>query len=158
MTEPLPNATGSADGDAVPAQLTTLLETAHMLWSTHEERRRMRFFGFRPAVEPGVLKRDWHGMGVRISTGALRAAVPGAGELVFQAGEGEVLLDGQPFTATPGGLEIVRQLMDLIQSYERWVEAREGRQERIGRGVTGTTRPVNALAETRRMQRLLRRR
>lgn len=156
MAHPLPTLAGEPDGE-VPAQLATLLETAHTLWSTQDERRRMRFFGFRPAVEPGVLKREWHGMGVRISASALRAALPGAGELVYRASDRALLLDGGPFTATPGGLEIVQQLLDLIQSYERWVEAREGRRERIGRGVQrgDASRPLNALAESRRMQRLL---
>ena len=156
MTDPLPPLPSDA-GDDFPAQLATLLETAHTLWSTSEERRRMRYFGFRPAVEQGVLKREWHGMGVRVSANTLRAALPGAGELVYRAADRTVLLDGGAFVATQGGLELVRQLMDLITSYERWVEAREGREERIGRGAQGggDARPLNALAETRRMQRLL---
>jgi len=45
----------------------------------------------------------------------------------------------------------------LIQGYERWVEAREGREERLRRGhwSAADRRQVNALAETRRLQRLL---
>lgn len=156
MTDPLPHL--PADGsDDFPAQLAVLLETAHTLWGQPDERRRMRYFGFRPAVEQGVLKREWHGMQVRVSSNTLRAALPGAGELVYRGGDRTVLLDGGPFAPTEGGLELVRQLMDLIQSYERWVESREGREERIARGAqTGPdARPLNALAETRRMQRLL---
>ncbi len=156
MSDPLPKLPTDGDDD-FPAQLATLLETAHTLWAATDERRRMRYFGFRPAVEQGVLKREWHGMGVRVSTNTLRAALPGAGELVYRAADRTVLLDGAAFVPTEGGLELVRQLMDLIQSYERWIEAREGREERIGRGAQGgvDSRPLNALAETRRMQRLL---
>ncbi|MFN8121772.1 MAG: hypothetical protein U0237_05020 [Thermoleophilia bacterium] len=133
MTDPLPHL--PADGsDDFPAQLAVLLETAHTLWGQPDERRRMRYFGFRPAVEQGVLKREWHGMQVRVSSNTLRAALPGAGELVYRGGDRTVLLDGGPFAPTEGGLELVRQLMDLIQSYERWVESREGREERIARG------------------------
>ena len=156
MPDTLPSPT-EPNESALPAQLETLLETTHTLWATPEERRRMRYFGFRPAVEAGVLKREWHGMGVRISTNAMRVALPGAGELVYQAKDRQVLLDGEPFTPTDGGLTIVQHIIDLIQNYERWVEAREGRTERIGRGGGGgDRRPLNALAETRRMRRILR--
>lgn len=157
VADPLPTLGAGTDEDDFLERLQSLLETAHTLWSSPDERRRMRYFGFRLAVEPGVLKREWHGLGVRVSAGALRVARPGAGELVYRAGDRGVLLDGSPFTPTPLGLELVRQLLDLIQSYERWVEAREGRQERINRGQSGAgdRRPLNALAETRRMQRIL---
>jgi hypothetical protein len=157
MPPSLPPLGGDDPPDEFSARLATLLETAHAVWTSPDERRRMRYFGFRPAVEPGVLKRDWHGMGVRVSATTLRVARPGAGELVYRAGDRAVLLDGSPFVATEGGLELVGRLLDLVQAYERWVEAREGRQERIGRVHVGTAdrRPVNALAETRRLQRLL---
>jgi len=117
----------------------------------------MRAFGFRPAVEPGVLKREWHGLGIRVSAAALRVARPGAGELVYRAGDRAVLLDGEPFRPTEAGMEVVRQVLDLISSYERWVEAREGRQGRIERGQSAAPvgRAVNPLAETRRLQRLM---
>jgi hypothetical protein len=157
VPDPLPPLGSDAPDEEFLERLRGLLETAHSLWSSADERRRMRFFGFRPAVEPGVLKRDWHGMGVRVSATALRAARPGAGELVYRAADRQVLLDGEPFAPTEQGLELVRQVLDLIQGYERWVEAREGRQGRMSRVQPGTAdrRPVNALAETRRLQRTL---
>lgn len=146
------------DPDSFIPRLEGLLETAHALWSAPEERRRMRAFGFRPAVEPGVLKREWHGMSVRISGTTFRVARPGAGELVYRAGDRAVLLNGEPFEITDTSLELVRQLLDLVQNYERWVEVREGRQGRIDRLAnvqSNDRRPVNALAETRRLQRML---
>ena len=118
----------------------------------------MRAFGFRPAVEPGVLKREWHGMSVRISGSTFRAAKPGAGELVYRADDRAVLLDGEPFEVTQLSLDLARQLLDLVEDYERWVEVREGRKGRIDRVANLSThdrRPVNALAETRRLQRML---
>lgn len=157
MPSALPNL-GPDDGrDEFVEQLRTLLETAHALWSAPDERRRMRYFGFRPAVEPGVLKREWHGLGVRISGAGLRVARPGVGEIVYRAEDGALLLDGGPFAPTPAATEVVRQILDLVQAYERWVEARVGRQERISRGSTGDEdrRPRNALAETRRLQRIM---
>lgn len=158
VRDALPSLTIGTDDDEFVDRLRSLLESAHTLWSAADERRRMRFFGFRPAVEPGVLKREWHGMGVRISASALRVARPGAGELVYRSADRTVLLDGAPFEVTAPGLELVRQLLDLIQAYERWVEAREGRQGRISRGQTASgadSRPLNPLAETRRLQRIL---
>lgn len=158
VSDALPSPTPGTDGDELEERLRSLLESAHTLWSGPDERRRMRFFGFRPAVEPGVLKREWHGMGVRVSASTLRVARPGAGELVYRAGDRAVLLDGAPFTSTPAALELVRQILDLIQAYERWVEAREGRAGRISRGQTAPgsdRRPLNPLAETRRLQRIL---
>ena len=118
----------------------------------------MRAFGFRPAVEPGILKREWHGMSVRISATTFRVARPGAGELVYRAGDRAVLLNGESFEITESSLDLVRQLLDLVQNYERWVEVREGRQGRIDRLANVQAidrRPVNALAETRRLQRML---
>ena len=47
--------------------------------------------------------------------------------------------------------------MSLINDYERWIEVREGRASRLRRTecVTSDRRPLNAIAETRRLQRLL---
>jgi hypothetical protein len=138
-------------------RLPGLLDAAHRQWSSADERRRMRAFGFRPAVEPGVLKRDWHGLAVRVSGTGVRAAMPGTAELAWSASDQSVLLDGEPYADTPKGIALVETLLDLIGSYERWVEAREGREGRIerGRAAFPDRRPVNALAETRRLQRLI---
>ena len=147
----------SGDINALDARLPALLEATHRQWSSPDERRRMRAFGFRPAVEPGVLKREWHGLAVRVSTSGMRAARPGQGELAWIADSKALLLDGEPYPGGGAGIGLVESLLDLIAAYERWVEAREGREERIQRGRTGPPdrRPVNALAETRRLQRLL---
>lgn len=152
MAQLLPSyADGGADG-----RLRELIESTHLQWTSPGERRRMRAFGFRPAVEPGVLKREWHGLSVRVSESGLRAARPGAGELAWVASDRALLLDGEPF-AGRSGVDLVQELLGLIGAYERWVEAREGREGRIQR--TAEARPdrrtVNALAETRRLQRLL---
>lgn len=144
-------------GRGVHERLVGLLEAAHRQWTSPDERRRMRAFGFRPAVEPGVLKREWHGLAVRVSTGGIRAARPGSGELAWVAADRRVLLDGEPFEGGGRGLDLVDGLLDLIAAYERWVEAREGREGRMRRGEAAfpDRRPVNALAETRRLQRML---
>ena len=76
-----------ADDDRMDERLRGLLEATHRQWNSPDERRRMRAFGFRPAVEPGVLKREWHGLAVRVSAGGMRAARPGAGELAWIAGD-----------------------------------------------------------------------
>jgi hypothetical protein len=146
---------GDGAGAAIDARLRSLLEATHVLWTSPDERRRMRAFGFRPAVEPGVLKREWHGLAVRVSASALRAARPGAGELAWVPETATLLLDGEPFRSTEAGIGLVESLLDLIAAYERWVEAREGREGRIqrGRAANPNRRPVNALAETRRIQR-----
>jgi hypothetical protein len=117
----------------------------------------MRAFGFRPAVEQGVLKREWQEMRVRVSIVELRAAVDGIGELRYRAADRGLTVDGRPFSATGPGLAIAERLLELIQEYERWVEAREGRAERIRRGrtIARDPRPVNALAETRRLRQVL---
>jgi hypothetical protein len=149
-------ANGDSDGP-VDARLRGLLETTHRQWTSPDERRRMRAFGFRPAVEAGVLKRDWHGLSVRVSQTGIRAARPGRGELAWIAGARELLLDGERYAGGRAGVGLVQELLDLIGAYERWVEAREGREGRIRRGADAfpDRRPVNALAETRRLQRLL---
>ncbi len=100
----------------------------------------MRAFGFRPAVEPGVLKREWHGLSVRVSVGGMRAARPGEGELAWIAEGRTLLLDGEPYPGGGAALALVENLLDLIAAYERWVEAREGREERIQRGRGGPPR------------------
>ena len=97
----------------------------------------MRAFGFRPAVEPGVLKREWHGLAVRVSAGGMRAARPGEGELAWIAEGRTLLLDGEPYPGGGAGIALVENLLDLIAAYERWVEAREGREGRIQRGRSG---------------------
>jgi hypothetical protein len=157
MTASLPSYADEGSNGPVDGRLRGLLETAHRQWTSPDERRRMRAFGFRPAVEPGVLKRGWHGLAVRVSQAGLRAARPGQGELAWVAADRVLLLDGEPYAAQPAGLPLVRSLLDLISAYERWVEAREGREGRIQRsvGAVEDRRPVNALAETRRLQRLL---
>jgi hypothetical protein len=143
--------------DSVDDRLRGLLETAHRQWVSPSERRRMRAFGFRPAVEPGVLKREWHGLAVRVSSAGVRAARPGAGELAWVAADRRLLLNGEPYAGGAEGAPVVEALLDLIAAYERWVEAREGREERIHRSAAAfpDRRPMNALAETRRLQRML---
>ena len=157
MSSTLPSYAAGAPDSGMDVRLRSLLETTHRQWTSPEERRRMRAFGFRPAVEPEVLKREWHGLAVRVSTAGIRAAQPGAGELAWVAPEGILLLDGRPYAGEPEGLPLVESLLALIAAYERWVEAREGREGRIERGRSAfpDRRPMNALAETRRLQRLL---
>lgn len=149
-------ANGGSDGP-VDERLRGLLEATHRLWTSPDERRRMRAFGFRPAVEPGVLKREWRGLAVRVSAPGIRAARPGLGELAWIAADRALLLDGEPYAGGRPGVALVQELLDLISSYERWVEAREGREGRIQRTADAfpDRRPMNALAETRRLQRLL---
>jgi hypothetical protein len=157
MSSTLPSYAGGPPDSGMDVRLRGLLETTHRQWTSPGERRRMRAFGFRPAVEPEVLKREWHGLAVRVSRAGIRAAQPGAGELAWIAPEGTLLLDGEPYAGGPEGLPLVESLLALIAAYERWVEAREGRDERIERGRSAfpDRRPMNALAETRRLQRLL---
>lgn len=157
MTASLPAYPDGGSDGPLDQRLRGLLEAAHRQWTSPDERRRMRAFGFRPAVEPGVLKREWRGLAVRVSAAGIRAARPGQGELAWVAADRSLLLDGEPYAGPPAGLAVVESVLDLIGAYERWVEAREGREERIQRGAGGVAdrRPVNALAETRRLQRLL---
>jgi len=157
MSPSLPSYEDEGLDGLVDGRWRGLLETAHRLWTSPDERRRMRAYGFRPAVEPGVLKREWHGLAVRVSEGGVRAARPGHGELAWVAADRALLLNGEPYAGQPEGLPLVQSLLELINAYERWVEAREGREERIQRSVGAfpDRRPVNALAETRRLQRLL---
>jgi hypothetical protein len=157
MATSLPSYADGEPGERVDDRLRRLLEASHRLWVSPEERRRMRAFGFRPAVEPGVMKREWHSLAVRVSSAGIRAARPGEGELAWVAADRSLLLNGQPFTGGPEGMGLVEGMLDLIAAYERWVEAREGREERIqrGRAAFPDRRPMNALAETRRLQRML---
>lgn len=157
MASSLPSYADGEPGERVDDRLRRLLEAAHRLWVSPDERRRMRAFGFRPAVEPGVMKREWHGLAVRVSSAGIRAARPGEGELAWVAADRSLLLNGQPFDGGAGGLGLVEGMLDLIAAYERWVEAREGREERIqrARAAFPDRRPMNALAETRRLQRML---
>lgn len=139
------------------ARLRNLIEAAHGQWSALAERRRMRAFGFRPAVEPGVLKREWESAEVRVSASRLSVNDPEAGALVFGAVDQSLVFENAPFAAEGPGLPVAEALMRLIHEYERWVEAREGRQQRIERGGSSARdrRPLNALAEVRRLQRVL---
>lgn len=155
---PLPSIpNGGADADGMDERLKALLEATHRQWTSPMERRRMRAFGFRPAVEPGVLKREWRGLAVRVGDNGITAARPGEGGLAFRPATRTLEQDGEPFTGDLAGVSIIEGLLDLIAAYERWVEAREGRDERITRARPGPQdrRPINALAETRRLQRLL---
>jgi hypothetical protein len=163
MPEPLPHVVpeptpgGPEDAaEALVGRLTRLLSGALDVWSAPTERRRMRLFGFRPAVEEGVLKREWHDLAVRVRAGHLHVSGKGRRTLTFSSEDGVVRLDGEPFRPTSEGLAIAEALVGLVESYERWVEAREGRDERLrrARSVTRDTRPVNALAETRRLRRI----
>ena len=162
MTVPLPSfpvpddAGGSARLPEVTEHLTALVRGALDTWTRPQERRRMRLFGFRPAVEAGVLKREWKDLRVRVKPGLLTAAVPGIGAVSYAAGEGVLLFDERPFRPTKRPMAVAGQLVDLIESYERWVEAREGRDGRLSRGgPTMERRPYNALAETRRLRRIM---
>lgn len=157
MAAVLPSYPNGPSGDGMHERLRSLLEATHRQWTSPDERRRMRAFGFRPAVEPGVLKREWHGLAVRVSLAGVRAARPGEGELAWLADGRTLLLDGRPYAGDQAGIGLVESLLELIAAYERWVEAREGREGRIqrGRDALSDRRPVNALAETRRLQRIL---
>jgi len=160
-TQPVASDTsGPVDADrstAIAERLVPLLDSTHQVWSTARERRRLRAFGFRPAVESGVLKREWRGTQVRVGPDALRVVADnGSGDLTWEPQAG-LTLDGGPFRATPAGIALADSINGLIHGYERWVEAREGRKERLRRGhwSAADRRQVNALAETRRLQLLL---
>lgn len=163
MGDPLPHlptdggpSSGDELGAALVDRLTRLLEGAVDVWGSPAERRRMRLFGFRPAVEDGVLKREWHGLAIRVKEGRLSVADEAGRALTYSNEDGIVRLDGEPFASTPDGLALVEPLVSLVENYERWVEAREGRDERLkrARAAGRDTRPMNALAETRRLRRI----
>lgn len=147
--------THEADENALAPRISAVISTAHAQWSAMAERRRMRAFGFRPAVEPGVLKREWRGLEVRVAVPGIVARGPDT-ELLYDASTRELSVDGVPFDLAKHQ-DSADALLDLIHEYERWVEAREGREGRIqrGRDLARDRRPVNALAETRRLQRVL---
>lgn len=155
-SQPSPVPRPGQRADAIAERLVPLLEAAHRVWSSPQERRRMRAFGFIPAVEAGVLKREWHGAQVRVGQDSLRVGRRGEGELSWSPEDG-LQLNGGPFAATAVGLSLAEATVTLIQAYERWVEAREGREERLRRGhfSSNDRRMINALAETRRLNRLL---
>ena len=117
----------------------------------------MRAYGFRPAVEDGVLKREWHGLSVRVGAEELRARHARLGELVYGPPQEELRFQDAPFDGSPAALELADLLVSLINDYERWIEVREGRASRLRRTESATSdrRPLNAIAETRRLQRLL---
>ena len=148
--------TGASPAAAITERLVPLLDATHQVWSSPQERRRLRAFGFRPALENNVLKREWHGVQVRVGPDALRVVGSDHEELAWRPDAG-LTVDGGTFEATPQGIALADAVNGLIQSYERWIEAREGREERLGRGhwSAADRRQVNALAETRRLQRLL---
>jgi hypothetical protein len=163
MGEPLPHLPADLDADPVDAvgtalveRLTRLLGGAVDVWGSPAERRRMRLFGFRPAVEDGVLKRDWHGLAVRVRAGRLSVTDEDGRKLTYTTDDGVVRLDGEPFQPSVEGLTLVEPLVSLVENYERWVEAREGRDERLKRARAASLdkRPMNALAETRRLRRI----
>jgi hypothetical protein len=148
---------GGPPGAAITERLVPLLDSTHQVWSSPQERRRLRAFGFRPAVETGVLKREWHGAQVRVGPDALRVVSESDGAELAWAPDSGLTLNGGPFEPTADGIALADAVNGLIQSYERWIEAREGREERLRRGhwSSADRRQVNALAETRRLQRLL---
>lgn len=143
--------------DQFIARLVPLLDSTHQVWSSPQERRRLRAFGFRPAVEEGVLKREWEGTQVRVGPDALRVVAEDGGGTLSWSPDAGLTLDDGPFEATDEGIALAGAINGLIQGYERWVEAREGREERLRRGhwSSADRRQVNALAETRRLQRLI---
>ncbi|MDH3724162.1 MAG: hypothetical protein OER93_00225 [Thermoleophilia bacterium] len=144
-----------ADDTALTSRIARVIATAHAQWSAPAERRRLRAFGFRPAVEAEVLKREWRGAQIRTSITGIVAVGDGA-KLHYRAADGSLTVNEAPFLPAEHR-DIANTLLDLIREYERWVEAREGREERIRRGVniSRDRRQVNALAETRRLQRVL---
>lgn len=156
MSQSLPTpGDGTAPDELLAARLRNLIESAHGQWSALAERRRMRAFGFRPAVEPGVLKREWESAEVRVSATHLRIREGDSDALVFTAADRSLMVGEAPFAGEGHGLALAETLMRLIHEYERWIEAREGRRRRIERGASGTRRPLNTLAEVRQLQRAL---
>lgn len=154
MSSRLPTIESDDDAASLVEELVSILGQAHVVWREPDERRRMRFFGFRPAVEPNVLKREWHGTTVRSSPDSLRAMSPELGELIYLGADRTLRHDGRAFVPDANGMNLAQSLLDLILAYERWVEAREGKDQRISRGRVGD-RTVNPLAATRRFQRAL---
>ena len=158
VSDPLPSPTepGQPPAGGWAAEIIPIVATAHAVWAQAPERRRMRAYGFRPAVEDGVLKREWHGLTIRVSGSEIRAR-HARGELRYDAEDGDLLFDGHPFDGGAASLEVAELVVSLINDYERWVEVREGRASRLRRTAAASSdrRPINAIAETRRLQRLL---
>ena len=138
-------------------ELVPIVRMAHMLWLQPAERRRMRAYGFRPAVEDGVLKREWHQMAVRVSAHEIRARHAAHGQLAYVAEDDELVFNRAPFDGSDAALKIAELVVSLINDYERWIEVREGRASRLRRteSIPSDRRPLNAIAETRRLQRML---
>ncbi len=156
MSQSLPTPEDDTPPDEIlAARLRNLFAATHAQWSVLAERRRMRAFGFRPAVEPGVLKREWESAEVRVSATHLRIHDGESLRLTFSAADQTLETNDAPFVATGPALALAETLMRLIHEYERWVEAREGRRQRIERAPSGKRRPFNALAEVRQLQRAL---
>lgn len=159
VADSLPSPTGSDDEQATgwTDRLTPIIRMAHDVWVQPPERRRLRAYGFRPAVEEGVLKREWHQLVVRISNDGVVTRHRQLGELSFTATDEVLRFNGAPFDDSATALEMADLLVSLINDYERWVEVREGRASRLRRtqSVSADRRPVNAIAETRRLQRML---
>lgn len=142
------------------AQILPIARVAYDVWMQPGERRRMRAYGFRPSAhEEGTLKRDWHGTSIRVGTNGILATHARIGELRYDPGLGALLFNQKPFDDSAAALEAADNLVSLINDYERWVEMREGRASRLRRTKTASLpsdpRPVNAIAETRRLQRML---
>ena len=138
-------------------ELLPIVRMAHSLWLQPAERRRMRSYGFRPAVEDGVLKREWHQLSVRVGAAGIRARHATLGEIAYRADEDELLFNGTPFDGSEAALQTAEMVVSLINDYERWIEVREGRASRLRRteSISSDRRPLNAIAETRRLQRML---
>lgn len=117
----------------------------------------MRAYGFRPAVEDGVLKREWHQLRVRVGAGGIRARHPVHGELAYRPDDDALMFNGGPFDGSDPALQTAELMVSLISDYERWIEVREGRASRLRRtaSIASDRRPLNAIAETRRLQRML---
>ena len=117
----------------------------------------MRAYGFRPAVEDGVLKREWHQLAIRVGAAGIRARHADLGELAYHPDDDELLFDGAPFDGGERALQTAELVVSLINDYERWIEVREGRASRLRRNesISSDRRPLNAIAETRRLQRIL---
>ena len=153
----LPSPTGPEPAGGWSNELVPIIRMAYSLWLQPAERRRMRAYGFRPAVEDGVLKRDWHQLKVRVGAAGIRARHPVHGELAYRADDEALLFNGAPFDGGEPALHTAELMVSLINDYERWIEVREGRASRLRRTefLGSDRRPLNAIAETRRLQRIL---
>ncbi len=158
VSDGLPSPTGpDSPEDGWGRELLPIVRMAHALWLQPAERRRMRAYGFRPAVEEGILKREWHQLAIRVGAAEIRARHSAHGELVYRADDDQLLFDDEAFDGSDAALNTAESLVSLINDYERWIEVREGRASRLRRNesVGSDRRPLNAIAETRRLQRML---